>query len=418
MGKVYKIESVSPAVPERKKVAAYARVSKETTRLVHSISAQVSYYRTLIQQNPEWEYVGVYADCGITGTLTSKRSEFQRMLTDCEAGKIQIILTKSIARFARNTVDLLETVRHLKAIGVEVQFEKERIFSLSEEGELMLSLLASFAQEESRSISENSKWGIRKRYETGEIGIRNKRVFGYCYSGEGYQIIPEEAKMVELIFTRFISGASLGEIRKELNGLEFLSCQNYNFSYSKLSYILQNEIYMGDRRYQKYFIEDPIKKNKKKNIGQLPQYYIKNDHIPIISREIFGKAQIERERRKLRKPSYCFTGKIKCEICNRSFTRKKSMVKEKTYIHWICSGKKKAGITCNSVNFGEEELKQICADLLKTDSFDPVVFKEQVDQMRILKNGDIIFYFYNGEHKIWRNLVKENVTLSGKFPTS
>ena len=152
MKKISRIEPVFHALPERKKVAAYARVSRDTERLMNSVSAQVSYYSALIQGNPEWEYAGVY---GISGTGTARRGEFLRMLTDCEAGKINIILTKSISRFARNTVDLLETVRHLKTLGIEVRFEKEHIHSLSEDGELMLSLLASFAQEESRSISEN-----------------------------------------------------------------------------------------------------------------------------------------------------------------------------------------------------------------------------------------------------------------------
>lgn len=159
MRKVSKIEPITPSLPTRKKVAAYARVSMETERLNHSLSAQVSYYSNLIQSNPEWEYAGVYADNAITGTKSSSREEFQRMLEDCEAGKIDIILTKSISRFARNTVDLLETVRHLKELGIEVRFEKEHINSLSGDGEVMLTLLASFAQEEDRSLSENVKWG-------------------------------------------------------------------------------------------------------------------------------------------------------------------------------------------------------------------------------------------------------------------
>ena len=150
MKTVKKIEITRPVLPTRKKVAAYARVSMESDRMMHSLSTQVSYYNELIQSNPEWEFAGVYADNFISGTSTEKRTEFQRMLADCEAGKIDIVLTKSISRFARNTVDLLETVRHLKELGIEVQFEKEHINSLSDDGELMLSLLASFAQEESR----------------------------------------------------------------------------------------------------------------------------------------------------------------------------------------------------------------------------------------------------------------------------
>src|SRR5574344_1649349 len=162
MRKITKIETTKVELPTKKRVAAYARVSVERDRSVHSFSAQISFYNNLIQKNPEWEFAGVYADLGISGTGTKKRNDFNRLIEDCENGKIDIILTKSISRFARNTVDLLETVRHLKELGIEVRFEKEGINSLSEDGELMLTLLASFAQEESRSISENVKWGTIK----------------------------------------------------------------------------------------------------------------------------------------------------------------------------------------------------------------------------------------------------------------
>ena len=184
MKTVEKIERKSPARPRRKRVAAYARVSVESARMQHSLSAQISYYSALIQKTPEWEYAGVYADYGISGTGMRDRDEFNRMLADCEAGRIDIILTKSIQRFARNTVDLLNTVRHLKELGIEVRFEKENINSMSGDGELMLSILASFAQEESRSISENSKWGIRKRFQSGEIGAANKHILGYRYDDD------------------------------------------------------------------------------------------------------------------------------------------------------------------------------------------------------------------------------------------
>lgn len=198
MRKISKIEPRLPSVPKRKKVAAYARVSMECDRLMHSISAQISYYSSLIQSHAEWEYAGVYADYGISGTGTVKRTEFQRMLADCESGKINIILCKSISRFARNTVDLLETVRHLKAIGVEVRFEKENISSMSGDGELMLSILASFAQEESRSISENCKWAIRKGFQNGIA--RFSLLYGYRSVNGIFMIEDSEAEVVRWIF--------------------------------------------------------------------------------------------------------------------------------------------------------------------------------------------------------------------------
>ena len=176
-----RIRQITPSVTQlkrKKRVAAYARVSEECEVLLHSLSAQVSYYSTLIQNNPEWEYAGVYVDQGITGTSTAHRDGFNRLVADCDAGKIDMVLVKSISRFARDTVDCLNTTRHLKDLGIAVYFERENINSLSEDGELMLTLLASFAQEESRSISENIKWATRKRFEQG-IPNGHKAPYGY-----------------------------------------------------------------------------------------------------------------------------------------------------------------------------------------------------------------------------------------------
>ena len=217
MRTVSKIEAKTPTVPTRKRVAAYARVSEEKGRTLHSLSAQVSFYSSFIQKHPEWGYVGVYADSGMTGT-SSDRNEFQRLLADCNAGKIDIVLVKSISRFARNTVDLLETVRHLRDIGVEVRFEKERINSLSGDGELMLSILASFAQEESRSTSENVKWAIRKGFKEG----RGNQfcLYGYHWDGNEYHIVPEEAEIVRLIFSNFLKGLSAEQTEKQLDSMD------------------------------------------------------------------------------------------------------------------------------------------------------------------------------------------------------
>ena len=216
MKTVEKIERKLPVLKTRKRVAAYARVSMESERMQHSLSAQVSYYSALIQKNPEWEYAGVFADYGISGTGTKKREEFNRMLAECEAGNIDIVLTKSIQRFARNTVDLLNTVRHLKDLGIEVRFEKENINSMSGDGELMLSILASFAQEESRSISENVKWGMVKRFKQG-IPNGKFRILGYKWEGDQLVIVPEEAAIVRRIFQNFLDGKSRLETERELN---------------------------------------------------------------------------------------------------------------------------------------------------------------------------------------------------------
>ena len=215
---ITKIEPVVPLIKPRLKVAAYARVSKETERLMHSLSAQVSYYSDLIQKNPEWEYAGVYADSFISGTSMDNRPELQRLLSDCEKGLINIILCKSISRLARNTVDLLNIVRHLKELGIEIRFEKEGVHTLSAEGEVMITLLASFAEQESRSISDNCKWGIRKRFQKGTIGTANKHILGYQYDEQlqRYVIIPEEAESVRYMFKLFLEGYSYQQIADKL----------------------------------------------------------------------------------------------------------------------------------------------------------------------------------------------------------
>jgi site-specific DNA recombinase len=239
MAEITKIEPKGRPVRKLKKVAAYARVSMDTERLEHSLSAQVSYYSNLIQKNPEWVYAGVYSDNGISGTKTEKRHGFQEMVKDADDGKIDIILTKSISRFARNTVDLLETVRHLKNIGVEVRFEKEHINSLSSDGELMLSILASFAQEESRSISDNVKWGTRKRFEQG-IPNGKFRIYGYRWEGDQLIVIPEEAAIVKRIFQNFLDGKSRLETEKEFAAEGITTRQGCRWVDSNIKQVLTN----------------------------------------------------------------------------------------------------------------------------------------------------------------------------------
>ena len=404
MRKISKIEPKLPVIQARKKVAAYARVSRGTERLMHSVSAQVSYYSTLIQKNPEWEYAGVYADMGISGTDTSRRGEFLRMLADCEEGKIDIILTKSISRFARNTVDLLETVRHLKNLGIEVRFEKEHIHSLSEDGELMLTLLASFAQEESRSISENVKWGVRKRFQSGEIGAANKHILGYQYDEDEkkYVIIPEEAEAVRWMFQMYIDGVPLRGIAESMNSAGIRTTLGNDFQEASVRQLIFNEVYAGDIRRQKCYMADPITKTKVKNCGELPQYYMADCHEAIIDRETYAKVQAEMERRAgLVNPTYPFTGKIKCGICGQSFTRRKGTTKGKEYVSWFCRAKKEVGMTCTSRNYSEQNLMEICAKLMGTDSFDGTAFESSVRLISALPDGSLEVQFFDGQIKRW-----------------
>ncbi len=295
MKKVSILEPAAPAVKPRKRVAAYARVSMETERLKHSISAQISHYSALIQKNPEWIYAGVYADDAVSGTGIDKRCEFTRLIADCNAGLVDIVLVKSISRFARNTVDLLETVRHLKDIGVDVWFEEEGIHSLDADGELMLTILASFAQEESRSISENCKWGIRKRYERGES--RGWKIFGYRTRNGRLIIQEEEAAVVRRVFRMFLDGDSCYIIGKKLEAEGVRSYAGKTLCGEVISNMIRQEKYTGCTLAQKLFTESHVTHKEKKNNGELPMYFIEGTHPAIISVETFQAAQEEFARR-------------------------------------------------------------------------------------------------------------------------
>lgn len=326
------------------------------------------------------------------------------MLADCEEGKIDIILTKSISRFARNTVDLLETVRHLKSLGIEVRFEKEHIHSLSEDGELMLTLLASFAQEESRSISDNVKWGVRKRFQSGEIGAANKHILGYRYDdGLGkYVIIPEEAETVRWMFQMYLDGVSFRMIAENMNRAGIRTTLGNDFQEASVRQLIFNEVYVGDIRRQKCYMADPITKTKVKNCGELPQYYMADCHEAIIDRETYAKVQAEMERRAgLMNPTYPFTGKVRCGICGRSYTRRAAMVKGREYVSWFCRAKKEKGMTCTGHNFSEGQLQKICAGLMGTGSFDGEAFERSVRLITALPDGSLEMQFFDGQTKRW-----------------
>mgnify|MGYP002621232150 FL=1 len=400
MKTISKIELHPTSLPRKKRVAAYARVSKETERLLHSVSEQVSYYNDLIQKNPEWEFAGIFVDSGISGTRMEHRSEFQKLMQECENGNVDLILCKSISRFARNTVDLLNTVRHLKEIGVEVRFEKENISTFSGDGELLLSLLASFAQEESRSISENVKWGIRKRFQDGTIGTANKHILGYRYDAQQdkYVIVPEEAETVRWMFQMYLDGVSLRNIAENMNKAGCRSTLGNEFSEGSVRQLIFNEIYAGDLLRQKSVTTDPISKVKVKNKGEMPQYLFTDCHEAILDRETYARVQTEMEHRaSMLNPVYFFTGKIRCEVCGNVYTRKKQMQRGHTYTHWICRSKKEKGKTCTSINFREDELINICTETVGED------YEERIIEMTISETGNIHFTLTRGEKLTWEH---------------
>lgn len=422
MAKITKIEPQIPALPTRKKVAAYARVSMETERLHHSLSSQVSYYSELIQKNPEWEYVGVYADEAITGTIAKKRDEFKRLIADCDAGKIDIVLCKSISRFARNTVDLLETVRHLKELGISVRFEKENIDSLSGEGEVMLTLLASFAQSESESISNNVKWGVRKRMERG-IPNGHFRIFGYRWEGDQLVIVPEEAAIVKRIYQNFLDGKSRLETEREFAAEGITTREGCRWVDSNIKVVLSNITYTGNMLLQKEYIADPISKKRKKNHGELKQYYVEDTHEPIIDMETFQYVQSEMARRKelgaLANKSLnitCFTSKIKCEKCGKSYVRNTRKNRAKVsqlgdqLVGWVCGSSKTKNGKCKAMEIPEYILRQKCAEALGLEEFDEDAFAEQVEVITVPEQGILNFHMTDGTEKTltWVSTAKKD----------
>lgn len=418
MAKITRIEQTVPTIKVKKKVAAYARISMESERMNHSLSAQISYYSSMIQKNPDWEYAGVFADDGISGTGIAKRNEFQRMIKAAENGEINIILTKSIQRFARNTVDLLETVRHLKDIGVEVRFEKEHINSMSGDGELMLTILASFAQEESRSISDNVKWGTRKRFEQ---GIPNGRfqIYGYRWEGDKLVVQPEEAKIVRLIFDNFLNGLSAETTEKQLEEMGVKSFKGMHFGNTSIRQILSNITYTGNMLFQKEYVADPITGKTRINRGELPQYFVENTHEAIISMEIYEAVQKERQRRRELGAranwsinTSCFTSKIKCSICGKSYRRSGKRQRknpDEVYYIWACRTKSEKGAKfCSAKSIPEKTLKTICTDVLGTDNFDEKMFSERVEEIKVVGDDVLEFHFYDGSvlEKTWQSTAR------------
>lgn len=408
MRTIRKIGQGIPHVIKRKKVAAYARVSVESERMHHSLSAQVSYYSALIQQNPEWEYAGVYTDYGITGTSTKKRRDFQRMLEDAKDGKIDIILTKSIQRFARNTVDLLQSVRLLKEIGVEVWFEKENIHTMSGDGELMLTILASFAQEESRSISDNIKWRFRKKFEQ---GIPHARffVYGYQWQGENLIIVPEEAKIVRKIYNDYLSGKTRKDIMRDLKKMGIRSMYGNFLQDASIKQFLTNRVYTGILEIQKTFIVDPITKRQVINRGEKDKYIVENHHEAIIDSSTFTKAQEELARRKEQgkvRGGYardflntcCFTGVLKCGICGRSYVHIKRKYKGQVREYWGCESHKQRGKNCGAIgSIPQQVLENACVDALGLSTFSEDEVLQSIQKIIVPTYHTLVFYLANGE---------------------
>ena len=283
----------------RQRVAAYCRVSTDSEEQINSYTAQKAYYTQKIEESQDWELAGIFADEGITGTSMKKRKEFNRMITACKRGGIDLILTKSLSRFARNTVDCLETVRILKSKGIGVIFEKENINTLTESSEFLITLFSGFAQAESESLSSNIQLGIRMAMKEGKVNFHYRSMLGYRRGADGKpEIVPEEAEVVRRIYRRYLEGCSEGQIQKELTLDGIATAKGVKaWSHQVVHSILTNEKYAGDALLRKTFTTDCISKTVKKNTGELPQYYIKDNHPAIIPRDIYQRVQEEMARR-------------------------------------------------------------------------------------------------------------------------
>ena len=333
------------------RVAAYCRVSTEEEEQQGSFEIQKLYYTEKINSTPEWEVAGIYADDGISGVHTKKRDGFNQMIQDCKKRKIDLILTKSISRFARNTLDSIQYVRMLKQMGIAVVFEKENINTATMNSEMILTVLSAFAQAESESISQNVARGKRMGYKHGKFAFPYGRIIGYRKGADGKpEIIPEQAEIIRLIFNSYLQGDSLQSIKAKLETAGALTARgNTAWSAQSIQRILQNEKYCGDVLLQKTFTEDVLTGVHKKNTGQLPQYYIENYHEGIVSKQMFREVQAEiarrnsksaanqRKRRRGRYNSkYALSERLFCGDCGSPYKRVTWNIHGRKQIVWRC----------------------------------------------------------------------------------
>ena len=386
-----------PKLAKKQRVAAYARVSSGKDAMLHSLSAQVNHYKNQIQQNHEWEFVGVYADEALTGTKDT-RDEFQQLLADCRSGRIDMVITKSISRFARNTVTLLETVRELKALSVDVFFEEQNIHSISGEGEMILTLLASMAQEESRSVSENMKWRIKKDFELGILWGGNS-CYGYKLEDKQLILIPEEADIVRLIFQLYIEGKGADTIGKILDSKGVEPKYSAKWNRSTIMTILSNYNYTGDLILQKTYRENHLTKRKIINSGELDRYAVKNHHQAIISKELFDEVQRNREERSERIKShsknkhYPFQGMIRCGICGRAYTHKTTPHNE----IWKCSlSVTKGKEACISKQVPHNIIVEASRQVLCMNQYDEAYYNSKVMAIIVMPNRVLQFQMKDG----------------------
>lgn len=404
------IKDVTPQMAtelKRLRVCAYARVSSGKDAMLHSLSAQVSYYQKFIASHIDWVFYGIYADEAFTGTK-EVRPQFQKMLEECRKGNIDLVVTKSISRFARNTITLLQTVRELKAMGVDVFFEEQNIHTLSADGELMLSILASYAQEESLSASENQKWRIRKSFEAGKITAAFPKLFGYRVVKGKITIDEETAPIVREIFSQFASGASLAEIAHWLTDNGVPCIVKGAWSSKKVKLILSNEKYSGNALLQKTFRNNHLEKRKIVNRGHLPQFFVEDTHPAIVDMVTY---QIVKER--LQEASDYFTPttpqsespfskKMVCGYCGEYVKRAKNNARTVWNCHrYLEEGK--AGCE-GAKQIRNDMLEELCCEVFGGESLDEEFIRKNVVKIIVFAHK-LTFEMADGTsiEKEWQN---------------
>lgn len=392
-----KLVDAPSAKDQTLRVAAYCRVSTDSEEQLTSYRAQIKYYTTLINENPQWKLAGIFADEGISGTSTKRRDEFNKMIRKCRQGKIDLILTKSVSRFSRNTVDCINYVRMLKDLGVAVQFEKEGINTLTDNDELLVSIMGILAQQETTSLSQNVRKGIQYRFKVGQVPYH--AILGYCKGEDGkLEIVPEEAEIIRFIYDSYLSGMSVRNIGEALAAEGYRTASGKEkWSDAVIQNILANEKYAGDVLLQKTYVDDPLSGRSKKNMGEFPQYYVQNNHPPIIDRDTFNRVQVEQARRgcKRKRPSrdartgqskysgkYALNEILTCSECGAHYRRTtwaKSEGGRRSV--WRCISRMEHGkkICKQSVTLDEDQLHEIIRTTINQVVFKELLFEALVD---------------------------------------
>ncbi len=402
---IKKIEAM-PQLKKRLRVAAYCRVSSGKDAMLHSLSSQVSYYNRYISEHEGWDFAGIYADEAISGTKDI-RDEFQRLIKDCKEGKIDLILVKAISRFARNTMTMLENVRELKAIGVDVFFEEQNLHTLSQEGEMVLTFLSSFAQEEARSVSENMKWRIRKDFEKGMIW-GGKSMYGYTLKDRKLILVPEQAEVVRNIFQMYLDGFGFCVIANRLDSEGIPAMGGGKWNKSAIHNIISNYCYTGGIILQKTYHENYLTKKKKVNKGEKNFYVVDDDHEPIVTMETFMQAQDVRRKRtelfeaKKQPAMHSYSGLIRCGCCGHSFRRRN----RQGFQVWNCiTYDEKGKEQCHSKAIREDILDDLTKKTLGLPDISRDALLDKVDYIEAGDGYKILYHLKDGVIKdaYWQN---------------